>query len=297
VKDQPLVSVIIPTFGRAQKLGRAIDSVIIQSYLNIEIIVVDDNHPYSIDRINTENLITKKYCNKVLYIKNDMNMGGAFSRNIGARLSKGDLLTFLDDDDFYHIDKVEVQVKHILNERLDVSLCAAEITMDDKPLKGYDCYPHGTCLVDFIKFGAAVTPMIMLKKKIFLDVGGFENTPRFQDHVFMIKVHEANAVVGIIKEKLYTQVIHDGPRISYSKKSKIGYEIKHDFERRNFVFLNETEIEKINFRQGIELLPFLKEEKGVLPTLYSILSMFLSVKSLKDIIILIKSFVKAIIRK
>jgi len=61
------------------------------------------------------------------------NKGGAAARNTGVRMSAGELITFLDDDDTYYKEKLEKQVEHIIAEQLDVSLCAADIVFTIRP--------------------------------------------------------------------------------------------------------------------------------------------------------------------
>lgn len=293
----PLVSVIIPTFGRARHLADAIDSVLAQTYKNIEIVVIDDNPPNSTDRIETKLLLDNYSSNDaVVYEMHEENKGGSAARNTGVRISAGELITFLDDDDTYHKEKLEKQVGHIMAEQLDVSLCAADIVLHGKTSGVYDCYPHATSLRDFILFGAAVTPMIMIKRKTFLEANGFADTPRFQDHVFMIRVHEVGAKVGILPHKLYTQNIHAGPRVSYSEKSKLGYEIKHEAEARNFHILSGREVQRVVFRQKVELLPYTKKERGLASALAAITGLLLDARTPSQLLTLAKSLIKAFIR-
>ena len=82
---EKMVSVIIPTYKRADYLTRAIDSVLNQTYNNIEIIVVDDNNSNSTDRKNTESIMQKYNENsKIKYIKHSKNMNGSAARNTGV---------------------------------------------------------------------------------------------------------------------------------------------------------------------------------------------------------------------
>ena len=101
-QDSGLVSIIIPTYKRANYLERAIESVIRQSYRNIEIIVVDDNDSGS--KYREENIkIMSKYegCKNIKYLKHRKNKNGAAARNTGIAAAAGEYLTFLDDDDFF----------------------------------------------------------------------------------------------------------------------------------------------------------------------------------------------------
>lgn len=99
-----LVSVIITTYNRFNLLCRAIDSVLSQTYKNIEIIVVDD-----CSNDGTDTLICR-YLNSVKYIRNQKNIGLPASRNVGIMSSIGDYVSFLDDDDSLLPEKIQLQV-------------------------------------------------------------------------------------------------------------------------------------------------------------------------------------------
>lgn len=111
-----MVTIIIPTYKRSDYLGRAIESLLNQTYKNIEIIVVDDNDEESVDRKNNE-VLMEKYLNdnRVKYIKHKKNMNGAAARNTGISIAKGEFITFLDDDDFFLNNRIESLV-NALNE-------------------------------------------------------------------------------------------------------------------------------------------------------------------------------------
>ena len=93
------ISVIITTRNRKYKAERAVKSVINQSISNYEIIVVDD---CSKDQTS---LYLKTKFPMIKIITNKVNLGGSASRNIGVKYSKGNYLSFLDDDDSYHPKK------------------------------------------------------------------------------------------------------------------------------------------------------------------------------------------------
>lgn len=101
-----VVSVIIPVYNREHTIAKAIDSVLNQTYKNIEIIVVNDG---SVD--NTEIVIQKNYIDKVIYIKNKVNKGVSFSRNRGIRNAHGEYIAFLDSDDVWMEFHIEDSLK------------------------------------------------------------------------------------------------------------------------------------------------------------------------------------------
>ncbi len=116
--SQTIVSVIIPTYKRNTTLERAINSILNQTIGNLEIIVVDDNDEKSKYRKFNEKLMSKyRSNNKIIYLKHRKNLNGAAARNTGIFYSKSKYIAFLDDDDEYLENKIELQIK--LLEQLD----------------------------------------------------------------------------------------------------------------------------------------------------------------------------------
>ena len=116
---QPLVSVVIPTYNRADLIIRAIDSVRSQSYSNLEIIVVDDCSPD-----NTPEVVKRIEDNRLTYYRHDTNQGGSAARNTGIKKAQGQYIAFLDSDDVWLTQKLELQLKAIAsaaNDNLVVS--------------------------------------------------------------------------------------------------------------------------------------------------------------------------------
>src|SRR6056297_3803158 len=107
------VSIIIPTYNRKKLLKNAIQSVLKQTYKNLEIVIVDDG---SSD--GTQNLIDNINNNKIKYIRNEKSVGGSQARNIGINNSTGKYITFLDDDDEYLPEKIEKQVLKFNNNNI-----------------------------------------------------------------------------------------------------------------------------------------------------------------------------------
>ncbi len=103
------ISVILPTYNRANLISRAINSVINQTYQKFQLIIVDDD---SID--NTE-MIIKEYNNpKICYLKHPYNMGPAEARNTGIKYARSNYLAFIDSDDKWFPEKLEKQLEVFL---------------------------------------------------------------------------------------------------------------------------------------------------------------------------------------
>lgn len=104
--DEPLVTVVIPTYRRADIVARAIESARNQTYKNIEILVVDDGSPD-----DTASVVRSIADNRVHYLRHERNKGLPAVRNTGIRTARGKYIAFLDDDDGWHQDKLRRQME------------------------------------------------------------------------------------------------------------------------------------------------------------------------------------------
>ena len=185
-----LVSVIIPTYSRAVNIKRAINSVLSQTYFNIEIIVVDDNGEGSIEQKETEERI-RDYLSmdKFFYIKHKLNKNGAAARNTGIRYSHGEYIAFLDDDDEFLPTKIDVQLKAL--ERLDNSWggCYCNINLIGRKKQVLLNDKSGNLVEDLllgtVRFNSST---LLLRRNVCLELNGFdESFVRHQDWEFMIR--------------------------------------------------------------------------------------------------------------
>ena len=189
-----MVSVIIPTYKRPLKLSRAIDSVLNQTYTNIEVIVVDDNDPDTAERVETEEVMRKYRGNpKVKYVKHEYNKNGSAARNTGFRNSIGEYIMFLDDDDEFLPKKVEAQVRCLESRDNSWGACYTRYirlkngkidTICAENREGY-LYFEELCRNLFIQAGSN----LMIRRKVFEEIGGFdESFYRNQDIEFAVRL-------------------------------------------------------------------------------------------------------------
>jgi len=104
----PLVSVIIPTYNGAKFIGNAIRSVLDQTYPNLELIIVEDKSPD-----NTEEVVKQFDDPRLQYIRHNQNLGAATARRTAYHASSGSIIAFLDQDDFFHPEKLESHVNFL----------------------------------------------------------------------------------------------------------------------------------------------------------------------------------------
>lgn len=126
-KDLPLVSVIIPYNNVQNYIWESIESILLQSYKNFELILIDDG---SYDQSYR---IVQKYVDKrIRHIRFNKNYGVAFSRNIGIDASKGKYIAFLDSDDRCYPNRLDWQVE-FMESNADIGLCGTWVrTFGDK---------------------------------------------------------------------------------------------------------------------------------------------------------------------
>ncbi len=110
--SEPRVSVVVPTYRRPELLCRAVDSVLRQSFVETEVIVVDDNglgHPM---QEATQQALQASFDDPRLhYIANEQGVGGGEARNVGIRAARGEYIAFLDDDEDWLPEKLAEQVR------------------------------------------------------------------------------------------------------------------------------------------------------------------------------------------
>lgn len=193
---QPKVSIIIPTYKRPDILLRAIESVLKQTYKNIEVIVVDDNSPCTEYRKNTENNMSKYRNNPLVkYIKHSKNINGSAARNTGIKVSNGKYIAFLDDDDEFLKDKIENQVKKM--ESLDETWGACYTAYKKININGKIQFSaekrEGMILTQalmrslYIQAGSN----LLIRKSVIEHIKGFdESFERNQDLEFLVRILE-----------------------------------------------------------------------------------------------------------
>ena len=129
-----LVSVITPVYNAEQHIGKMLDSVLKQTYKNIEIILVDDQ-----SKDKSANII-KQYQDihsEITYYLQPKNLGAGHARNKALELARGQYVAFLDADDIWHPQKIEKQITLMQEKKAGFCFTAIEmIDGNDKVIKG-----------------------------------------------------------------------------------------------------------------------------------------------------------------
>lgn len=254
-----MVSVIIVVYNEEKYIAEAIESVLNQTYKDIEIIVADDG---STDKTSE---IVKRY-DKVKYIYQN-NKGEGSARNLGVSLAKGKYLAFLDADDIYKKDKIEKQLKILeKNPYVDVVYNDLEVVDENlryiNTLKSEGIYPKREDLLAMILYRQVIQGPIcmMIRKKCVNSIKWNEELIYTVDYDYTIKLaYKYN--FKYIEEPLYVYRRH-GNNLSNSHSetlkeevqilNNIGIEnIKNSIYNSNFDYNNkELLLAKIYIKMG-----------------------------------------------
>jgi glycosyltransferase involved in cell wall biosynthesis len=206
----PKVSVVIPTYNSANYLSDAIDSVMNQTVQCFEIIVVDDG---SFD--DTKNILTP-YLKDIRYFYQD-NAGSAKARNVGINAAKGEWIAFLDSDDYWENNHIEMMVsKHKKNPEADL-IYGGKRWVDqygnqikDVPLQ--TVYPEGWIFSElFYDNYISTSSTVFARRSVLIDLCGFNEQPVFrnaQDYDMWLRL-AANSMIVSIPELAVKYRRHD----------------------------------------------------------------------------------------
>jgi len=206
------VSVIIPTYNDADVLSRAIESVLNQTYKNLELIVVNDA-----SEDNTEEVVEsyKKNDSRVKYFEHEENKGGSGARNTGIKNSSGEFIAFLDSDDEWLPKKLERQIS-LLKQQGDEwggIYCDAKVINHDS--ENIFSFSKGSTSNKFPRDGGkelmksvflrkihSCGSTLVIKKEIAKKINGFdESFHRHQELEFLIRILR-NKKIAYLDEKL-----------------------------------------------------------------------------------------------
>lgn len=183
----PKVSVIIPTYNRARIVREAIASVLAQTERNLEVIVVDDGSTDDtcsiVETLNDDRII-------YFYKKND---GPASARNLGLSKAKGEYLVFLDHDDLWPTNYLEVMVSHLENND-EFGAAYSPITVvypDGRQIKSYKAHEgkSGWITLDLFKHGFVWTSAALICREVLENFAFDESLKRsYEDGDFFLRL-------------------------------------------------------------------------------------------------------------
>ena len=221
--DQPLFSVIIPVYNGAATVGRAVESVLGQSWARREVIVVDDGSSDETPQV------VKRFGDAVRYLRQD-NAGVSAARNAGAQQANGEWLAFLDADDWYYPDRLRLHAEWIVRDAsLDFLTGDYDYVRPDgshisrsmekhtsgrvllrKAAEASEVVMTETEFESFVADHFGDTHTLSVPRQTFLKLGGYPVGFRVcEDVFFLTRLCAASRRVGVICSPLAAYLIHD----------------------------------------------------------------------------------------
>lgn len=251
-----MISVIMSTYREPLKYVReSAASILNQTYQDIEfIIIVDDpNHEelivYLKDLENADN--------RVKVVVNEVNCGLPESLNKAIKLSSGEYIARMDADDISEADRLEAELKFLQENNLDLVGCNIRNIDEDGHIiniRGTNYPVSDAAIKKYLKTNSAIPhPTWLVRRKVYIDSGMYQNFPAAQDYDFLTRIAIDNKKLGNLREPKFRYRINDSG-ISSKKKvlqKTIQHYIKQNYKKGKkssldnfYKFLNSKEGEK-----------------------------------------------------
>ncbi len=216
-----LVSVIIPTHNREKMIANAIDSVLKQSYKNIEVVIVDD-----CSEDHTELLIREKYGDlpNVKYYKLPRNFGACAARNKGVGFSKGEYIAFLDSDDVFYPFKIKSQVDELEKTNSDICVSSHHFKYEDKERNVViGCHSTSPSFYDDLLYGNFITTGTLLgKRKCFEETLFDEQLSYWEDWDLILRLAAKYAICFVEEPTLMRERHNDSLTVVLTHRDRLS---------------------------------------------------------------------------
>jgi glycosyltransferase involved in cell wall biosynthesis len=260
----PIVSIVIPTYNHAKFIGKALESVIDQTYKNWEAIVIDNN---STD--DTDKVINQYNDPRIKYLKINNDGVIAKSRNLGIKEAKGEWIAFLDSDDWWTKDKLEVCLSKIC-KNVDFIHHATEYVnksksfLTKKIIKGREFKKPilNDLLIGTITKGSQISnSSVIVRKNILIKIGGLNENKILvgsDDYDTWLRIAQITDQFLYVNKKLSYVLFHDARTSNkkdmsipqrlvitdfmhlFDKQQKLSLEIKLRYISGNYNYLNNN---------------------------------------------------------
>ena len=254
----PQVSVIVATYRRENELKRALESLKEQQFKNFETIIVDDNADLEFN--NKVSAVVNAFKSEnphmaVTLITNPENMGSAETRNIGINASKGEYITFLDDDDVYLPEKIQKQLDFMKQGDYDYSLTDLDLYNEKgvlvrKRVRGFIKNTSYESLFKYhLMYHLTGTDAMMFKREYLKKIEGFAPINVGDEFYLMQRAISQKGKFGYLPGCDIKAYIHTGEcGLSSGEGKIIGENNLYEYKKEFFGELDKKTIRYINMR-------------------------------------------------
>ena len=228
-----LVSVVIPYYKKKEYFRETIDSVINQTYKNLEIIIIyDDNEKNDLKYI--KDLTSKD--NRIKLIINELNMGVGLSRNEALKIFKGEYVAFLDSDDIWLAEKIEKQINLMENQKILFSHTSYEIIDKFNKTIGTLNAKENLSYSDLLKSCDIGLSTVILNAKI-VEKNLFPSLKTKEDYVAWLKLAKKNIkIVGLNLPLTKWRKVSNSLSSSNIQKILDAFKVYRNYEKKSFLF-------------------------------------------------------------
>ncbi|WP_369765621.1 glycosyltransferase family A protein [Flavobacterium sp. WC2429] len=234
MKNSGLISIVITCYNDAEYIEQAVFSALNQTYLNKEVIVVDDGSDVS------TKIVLKSLENNITKLITQENKGQSCARNVGISEAKGEYILVLDSDDFFEPSFCEKALSVFL-EKNDVKIvtCQANLLYEDGLVISYT--PDGGDISNFIYANGALGSTMFIKSD-WKNINGYDEYMRkgFEDWEFYIRVLKNGGCTYVLPEILFTYRKRSDSTTSIANKVKYDL-LFYIYTKHKELFINDYE--------------------------------------------------------
>lgn len=220
MENRKLASVVIPTYNAEKTIDRCLQSIVDQTYDNLQILCCDD---CSKDGTWQKLQEWAARDSRIIVMRNDVNCRAAFSRNRCIECAEGEYVAQIDDDDYCALDRIEKQIE-FLETHPEYDFCGTGIQMFDENgvyAKSSRTEGYAPTARDFLWSAVFCNPSMAYRRKALETVGGYrvaKETRRSQDYDMHMRMYEAGLRGYIMPELLtyYYRGQNSFPKCKYS---------------------------------------------------------------------------------
>jgi len=228
-----LVSVIMPYYNKRNYFIKSISSVLNQTYINLEILIVYDDQKRD-DLEYIQDCIKEDSRAKI--ILNDKNRGVAFSRNKAISVARGEYIAFLDCDDYWEANKIEMQMNFMLTNGYDFSYTTYQVINSEgkivKKIKARKKLEYN----ELLKSCDIGLSSVILKRKLLNNIK-FPELKTKEDFVLWLSLAKKSVeLIGFDKPLMFWRQTPNSLSSSVLQKLKDAFKVYHLYERKNFFY-------------------------------------------------------------